>query len=102
MADEIEVISSAQRLAPGDCEGTPGPPATDTWGTLSTHHGVLLCYAAADALRLAWTYDADRIVARAARSGDATGSQSSRDPGPPPDNPSPETCLMKRETPEIR
>jgi hypothetical protein len=31
---------------------------------------VLLCYADPDAIRLAWTYDADRIVARAARSGD--------------------------------
>ncbi len=68
-------IVSTRGLTPGDCEGTPGPPATDTWGTASTHHGALLCYADPDAIRLAWTYDADRIVARAARSGDAAGWQ---------------------------
>jgi hypothetical protein len=75
LANQVRALVSTHGLTPGDCDGTPGPPATDTWGTVSTHHGVLLCYADPDAIRLAWTYDADRIVARAARTGDAAGWQ---------------------------
>lgn len=62
-----DVVAQAQALA-GDCETTA--PAQTPWAVPNVHRGNLLCYRAEGAAWLVWTYDDDRILARARRSGD--------------------------------
>ena len=56
------------RAPPGDCE--TAPLAQGQWGVPNVHAGKLLCYPEEGAAWLVWTYDDDRILAKARRSGD--------------------------------
>ena len=72
VASEMFGIVDKENLKPGvDCtrDQTRGQ---GPWKVGSTHSGQLLCYASGDRLWVVWSYDAERIVARAVRSGDTT------------------------------
>jgi class 3 adenylate cyclase len=62
-------VSEAQSLARGDC-GPDVLRAQGNWQVGSTHSGRLLCYQADGSSWIVWSYDAERIAARAVRSGD--------------------------------
>lgn len=64
--DVIEV----QSLPRGDC-GPDVSRAQGNWQVGSTHSGRLLCYQADGSTWIMWSYDAQRIAARAVREGDA-------------------------------
>ena len=57
-------------LARDDC-GPEVPRAQGNWQVGSQYSGHLLCYTDDGATWVVWTYDVDRILARAVRSGDA-------------------------------
>ena len=65
----FEVVD-ARNLPRGDC-GTDVSRAQGNWQVGSTHGGRLLCYQADGSTWIIWSYDAERIAARAVRAGDA-------------------------------
>ena len=65
----FEVVD-ARNLPRGDC-GTDASRAQGNWQVGSTHGGRLLCYQADGSTWIIWSYDAERIAARAVRAGDA-------------------------------
>jgi DNA-binding SARP family transcriptional activator len=56
----------------GDCGTTQR--AVDSWEVPQVHSGRLLCYPAVGEVRIAWTYEADRLLARAIRQGSESGA----------------------------
>jgi class 3 adenylate cyclase len=68
MSDYISGIQQAQQLKPGSCSHDV-PRAQGDWRVGSTFSGRVLCYQAPDGSWIVWTYDAERILARATRSG---------------------------------
>ena len=51
----------------GNCATTP--EAVQPWTVPDVHEGMLLCYSTEDASWVVWSYDADKILARASRRG---------------------------------
>ena len=70
VSNEVARVIGAEGLGRGEC-GPGVSRAQGNWQVGSTHSGRLLCYQADGATGIVWTYDAERIVARATRSGDA-------------------------------
>lgn len=70
VSNEVARLSSVEGLGRDEC-GADVPQAQGNWQVGSTHSGRLLCYQAEGASWIVWTYDAERIVARATRGGDA-------------------------------
>jgi hypothetical protein len=68
LATAFEDIRSRERLAFGDCSPTVSR-AAGNWSVGSVQSGSLLCYQGEGATWIVWTYRADRILARAVRSG---------------------------------
>ena len=75
--DSLQLLSSAlvdvieaQSLPRGDC-ASDALRAQGNWRVGSTHSGRLLCYQADGSTWIVWSYDAERIAARAVRRGDA-------------------------------
>ena len=64
-------IASHEQLPPdAETACTPGHPRGQrNWDVAGTHSGRVLCYASGDKLWIVWSYDADKIVASAVRSG---------------------------------
>jgi hypothetical protein len=60
----------AESLPRGDC-GPEVPRAQGNWQVGSTHSGRLLCYQVEGSTWIVWSYDAERIVVRAVRRGNA-------------------------------
>lgn len=65
----VDVIE-AQSLPRGDCAPSVSR-AQGNWRVGSTHSGRLMCYQADGSTWIVWSYDAERIAARAVRRGDA-------------------------------
>ena len=63
-ADEV----ARTQAPPGDCDA--GPQARGTWGVRNVNSGSLLCYQEGGASWLVWTYDIDRILVKARRTGE--------------------------------
>ena len=63
-------ITEAYSLVRGECEPDVSR-AQGNWQVGSTHSGRLLCYQDSGNTWIIWTYDAERIAARAVRGGDA-------------------------------
>lgn len=63
-------VTEARNLPRGDC-GPEVSRAQGNWQVGSTHSGRLLCYQADGSIWIIWSYDAERIAARAVRRGDA-------------------------------
>ena len=70
LSDALAQIIQRERLQRGDC-GPDVSRAQGNWRVGSTHSGRLLCYQAEGSTWIVWSYDAERIVARAVRGGDA-------------------------------
>ena len=70
LSNRLLAIVEAQSLPRGDC-GPGVPRAQGNWQVGSTHSGRLLCYQAEGSSWIVWSYDAERIVARAVRAGEA-------------------------------
>ena len=62
-------IIEARSLTRAEC-GPEVPRGQGNWQVGSTHSGQLLCYAEDGSSWIVWSYDAERIVARAVRGGD--------------------------------
>ena len=60
----------AESLPRGDC-GPEVPRAQGNWQVGSTHSGRLHCYQADGSTWIVWSYDAERILARAVRGGES-------------------------------
>jgi class 3 adenylate cyclase len=69
LATVISQIVTRERLAFAECAADT-PRAQGNWRVGSTHGGRLLCYPSEGASWIVWTYEADRIMARAVRAGD--------------------------------
>ena len=69
LANALSLVIDRERLQRGDC-GPDVPRAQGNWQVGGTHSGRLLCYPADGSTWIAWSYDAERIVARAVRTGD--------------------------------
>jgi class 3 adenylate cyclase len=69
LATAVSQIVTRERLAFAEC-GADTPRAQGNWRVGSTHGGRLLCYPSEGASWVVWTYEADRIMARAVRAGD--------------------------------
>ena len=69
MANSLSDLTQAQHLQAGTC-GPELARAQGDWSVGSTFSGRLLCYQSDGQTWIVWTYDADRILARATRSGD--------------------------------
>jgi class 3 adenylate cyclase len=67
---ELAGIADAQSLPRGDCAPDVSR-AQGNWQVGSTHSGRLFCYQADGRSWIVWSYDAERITARAVRGGDA-------------------------------
>lgn len=72
LANALSLVIDRERLQRGDC-GPEVPRAQGNWQAGSTHSGRKLCYQADGSTWIVWSYDAERIVARAERSGDTQG-----------------------------
>ena len=72
LSDHLSLISEGENLPRAEC-GPQVPPAQGNWQVGSTHGGRLLCYTTDRQTWIVWSYDAERILARAVRSGDAPG-----------------------------
>jgi hypothetical protein len=70
MANYLSGVQQAQRLQLGTCDAAHTPHAQGTWQVGSTLSGALFCFQAEGSSWVVWTYAADRILARATRSGD--------------------------------
>jgi class 3 adenylate cyclase len=70
VSNEVGTLISVQGLGRDECDPEISR-AQGNWQVGSTHSGRLLCYQADGATWVVWTYDAERILARATRSGDA-------------------------------
>jgi hypothetical protein len=68
MRDHLTALAQSEHLQQGTC-GPTVPRAQGTWQAGSTFSGRLLCYGTDSSTSIAWTYDADRIFARAVRNG---------------------------------
>lgn len=68
LSNALSLVMQRENLQRGDC-GPQVPRAQGNWQVGSTHSGRLLCYAADGRTWITWSYDAERIVARAVRSG---------------------------------
>jgi class 3 adenylate cyclase len=69
--NQITNLVSSQRIPRGDC-GPEVPNAQGNWRVGSTHSGQVVCYRAEGSSWIVWSYDAERILARAVRGGDTT------------------------------
>ncbi|MDQ3880737.1 MAG: adenylate/guanylate cyclase domain-containing protein [Chloroflexota bacterium] len=69
LENAISALYREHNLPRGEC-GAEVPRAQGNWQVGSTHSGHLLCYSADGETWVVWTYDVERIVARAVRSGD--------------------------------
>jgi hypothetical protein len=69
VSNELSGIVQAQNLRPDDCSHDQSRGQGD-WRVGSTYSGRVLCYASGGHVWIVWSYDAERIVARAVRSGD--------------------------------
>jgi hypothetical protein len=69
LANWLEQQVATRRLPRGECTGELAR-AQGNWAVGGTHSGRLLCYDEDGDHWIAWTYDADRILARAARRAD--------------------------------
>jgi class 3 adenylate cyclase len=69
LSNRLLGIVEAQSLPRGDC-GPGVPRAQGNWQVGSTHSGRILCYPAEGSSWIVWSYDAERIVARAVRAGE--------------------------------
>lgn len=72
LANALSLVIDRERLQRGDC-GPEVSRAQGNWQVGSTHSGRLLCYQADGSTWITWSYDAERIVARAERAGDTPG-----------------------------
>ncbi|MFN2483723.1 MAG: adenylate/guanylate cyclase domain-containing protein, partial [Candidatus Limnocylindria bacterium] len=70
LEDRVTRLISDQNLQRGDC-GPLVPRAQGNWEAGTTHAGHLLCYPAEGQSWVVWSYDVERILARAVRSGDS-------------------------------
>jgi class 3 adenylate cyclase len=70
LSNALFAVIEAQSLPRGDC-GPEVSRAQGNWQVGSTHSGRLLCYQAEGSTWIVWSYDAERIAARAVRGGDA-------------------------------
>ena len=70
LSSALTAVVQARNLSRGDC-GPEVPRAQGNWQVGSTHSGRLLCYQAEGSTWIIWSYDAERIAARAMRGGDA-------------------------------
>ncbi len=66
----ITQLYSEHNLPRGEC-GPDVPRAQGNWEVGSTHSGHLLCYTHEGGTWIVWTYDVERILARAVRSGES-------------------------------
>lgn len=71
MADYLSGVQQAQDLPFGTCAPTV-PRAQGDWQVGGTHSGSAFCYQADGSSWIIWSYRAERILARAVRSGDST------------------------------
>lgn len=69
LENAITAIHDRHGLPRGDC-GPQVSRAQGNWAVGSTHAGKLLCYADGGETWVLWTYDVERLMARAVRSGD--------------------------------
>jgi class 3 adenylate cyclase len=69
LSNALLEFTEAQGLLRGDC-GPDVSRAQGNWQVGSTHSGRLLCYQAEGSTWIVWSYDAERIAARAVRRGD--------------------------------
>ena len=67
--NEITRLVERQRIPRGDC-GPDVSIAQGNWRVGSTHSGQLVCYRTEGSSWIVWSYDAERILARAVRGGD--------------------------------
>jgi class 3 adenylate cyclase len=65
-------VIETRNLPRNDC-GPDVSRAQGNWQVGSTHSGRLLCYQAEGSTWIVWSYDAERIAARAVRGGEAPG-----------------------------
>lgn len=72
LANALSLVIDRERLQRGDCASEVSR-AQGNWQVGSTHSGRLLCYQAEGSTWITWSYDAERIVARAERAGDTPG-----------------------------
>lgn len=70
LSNALLEITHGRSLQRGNC-GPDVSRAQGNWQVGSTHSGRLLCYQEEGSTWIVWSYDAERIVARAARNGDA-------------------------------
>ncbi len=70
LSNALFAVIDAQGLPRGDCE-LDVLRAQGNWQVGSTHSGRLLCYQVDGSTWIVWSYDAERIAARAVRRGDA-------------------------------
>jgi class 3 adenylate cyclase len=70
LADYLLIVEQRERLQRDTC-GVDVARATGLWQVGSTHSGRLLCYTSGGHTWIEWSYDAQRILVRAVRSGDA-------------------------------
>lgn len=68
LSDALALVMQRENLQRGDC-GPQVPRAQGNWQVGSTHSGRLLCYETDGRTWITWSYDAERIVARAVRGG---------------------------------
>ena len=69
LSTKLAELSERHRLARGQC-APDVPRAQGNWQVGSTHSGRLLCFADDAGVWVGWSYDAERIVARAVREGE--------------------------------
>lgn len=69
MANYLSGVQQAQHLQLSTCDPDT-PRAQGSWQVGSTHSGQLFCFQSEGSSWIVWTYAADRILARATRSGD--------------------------------
>jgi class 3 adenylate cyclase len=70
VANEVFGISGAENLPPNTQCSRDHSRGQGPWQIGSTHSGTVLCYESGGNAWIVWSYDADRIVARAVRKGD--------------------------------
>ena len=70
LSNVLSDLILAQGVPRGDCAPDVSR-AQGNWQVGSTHSGRLVCYQADESTWLLWSYDAQRILARAVRGGDA-------------------------------
>ena len=69
MANSLSDLTQAQHVQAGTC-GPEQARAQGDWSVGSTFSGRMLCYQSDGQTWIVWSYDADRILARATRSGE--------------------------------